>query len=135
MRTAWFLVPLVACYAPVGIDGAAPTGGGGDVDTDGDGLVASIEAEIGSDPANPDSDGDGYTDGVEYDGNADVLDPDHHPYAGGWSIDACRTDIVGTGTRVGDVAFDFDLMDQFGETVHLYDFCNRAVYLLFAAFW
>ena len=92
MRTAWFLLPLVGCYAPVGIDGAAPTGGG-DVDTDGDGLVASIEAEIGSDPGNPDSDGDGYTDGVEYDGNADVLDPDHHPYAGGWSIPGCSASL------------------------------------------
>ncbi len=136
MRT---LIPLLilgslpGCIASVGIDGGGGTGG--DIDSDGDGLLDAQEAELGSDPAAVDSDGDTYSDGDEFAANADLLDPDHHPYQGGWSIGACRSDIVATGKEEGDVDDNFALLDQFGDTVQLYDFCDRTVYLLFAAFW
>lgn len=38
---------------------------GGDLDSDGDGLLDSHEAEIGTDPYNPDTDDDGLSDGEE----------------------------------------------------------------------
>jgi hypothetical protein len=40
-------------------------GGGGGLDTDGDGLSDSRESELGLDPFNPDTDGDGTLDGDE----------------------------------------------------------------------
>jgi hypothetical protein len=51
--------------------------GGGEMDSDGDGLLDSEEAQIGTDPFNPDTDGDGLSDGEEvrtY--KTDPLNPD-----------------------------------------------------------
>ena len=44
-------------------------------DTDGDGLVPSVETEIGTDPGAWDTDGDGMPDGWEYRNSDDILDP------------------------------------------------------------
>lgn len=117
--------PLGGCVAEMKID----------QDADGDGLLDPQEIELGSDPGVADSDGDGYDDGEEFAQNTSPADPEDKPYAGGWRIDACRNDITGTGHAKGDVAEDWDLLDQFGETVRLYDFCNQIVYVVFAAFW
>ncbi len=105
------------------------------VDEDGDGLSDGEEADLGLDPSNPDTDGDGYADNVEVDGNTDGADADDHPYTGGWAIDACRDELNGEGYGQGDVVDNFALMDQFGETVSVHDFCDRAIYVVFAAFW
>ena len=93
------------------------------------------EAALGTDPEAADTDGDGYDDGEEVAGNTDPLSALDHPYAGGWPIGACRHDIVSTGNEVGDIVEDFELLDQYGETVRLHDFCDRQVLLVSAAFW
>ncbi len=50
---------------------------GGELDSDGDGLLDTKEAEIGTDPFNPDTDGDGLSDGEEYlTHKTDPLNPD-----------------------------------------------------------
>ncbi len=50
---------------------------GGEIDSDGDGLLDSEEAEIGTDPFNPDTDGDGLSDGEEVRlHKTDPLNPD-----------------------------------------------------------
>ncbi|HMP76385.1 MAG TPA: OmpA family protein [Kiritimatiellia bacterium] len=50
---------------------------GGDIDSDGDGLLDSEEAELGTDPFNPDTDGDGLSDGEEVRiHKTDPLNPD-----------------------------------------------------------
>ena len=121
----WTALVGLGCFADVKID----------ADADGDGLLASEEATLGTDPANPDSDDDGWDDGEEVSGHTDPLLDTDKPYEGGWTIGACRDDIVATGQAVGQVANDFGLLDQFGETVHLHDFCDRTVWLVFAAFW
>ena len=51
-------------------------GGGGPVDTDGDGLTDAEEAALGTDPNDPDSDADGLNDGAEVAAGTDSLDPD-----------------------------------------------------------
>lgn len=105
------------------------------VDSDGDGLSDGEEAELGTDPGATDSDGDGFGDAEELEGNTDPTDADDRPYAGGWTIDACRDDIRGEGYAVGDVSTDWSLSDQYGEDVRLHDFCDRVVWMVFAAFW
>ena len=88
-------------------------------------------------PLNGDADSDGYLDFAEEDGNTDPADAADHPYKAGWPIDACRYDLpdAGTGTGVGDVAANFALTDQFGETVRLHDFCGQAILIESSAYW
>lgn len=105
-----------------------------DVDGDQDGLLDSQEVELGSDPADPDSDADGYEDGEEFESNTDPADAADKPYQAGWQIDACRHDIEATGAEEGDVAENFALPDQFGETVRLHDFCDQVVLVMGAGF-
>lgn len=104
-------------------------------DSDGDGLTDSEEAALGTDPLAADTDGDGWDDLAEVDGNTDPTVASDHPYTGGWAIGDCRDSIVGTGANVGDIANDFALLDQHGDTLHLHDFCDREVLLVSAAFW
>ncbi len=106
------------------------------LDQDQDGLLSDIEEEIGTDPQNDDSDDDGHLDGDEVLAGTDPLDADEHPYKGGWSVGDCRDDIQSTGGHaVGDIAPDFELMDQNGEMVRFYDFCDDVVLLVSSAFW
>ena len=118
-------VALVGCAAEVSVD----------VDGDADGLLGSEEADLGTDPDLADSDGDGSNDGEELAANTNPLDGAEYPYKGGWAIDSCKSEIKGEGLAEGDVSEDFSLGDQFGQNVHLYSFCDRVVYLVFAAFW
>ena len=97
---------------------------------------ADTEADpeaAGLDPIG-DEDGDGYSNGEEADANSDPLDASDVPYIGGWRKGDCRDDVAPTGDGVGQVAGDFALLDQFGETVHLHDFCDRTVMLEFSGF-
>ena len=96
--------------------GCAPVAVDMDLDEDGDGLLNSEEAELGTDPNNPDSD-------------------DDHPYLGNYPISRCDPEASGTGYAVGDVSHDFELEDQHGETVKLSDFCGNVVVLIAAAEW
>jgi Bacterial TSP3 repeat len=116
---------VVGCVTPVNVD----------IDADQDGLLTSQEEKAGTDPFNEDSDGDGFADGLEVDSGRDPLDAESKPYTGGWKTDSCANDIASTGSAVGDVGADFELMDQFGETVRLYDFCAHTIYIVFGAFW
>lgn len=109
---------------------------GHQMDSDGDGVSDADEWEAGSDPDDDDSDGDEWTDGEEFDVGTDPTDPDDHPYTGGYPIDgACRDAVEATGNEEGQVTDDFALVDQFGEDVHLHDFCGKAVLLISSAFW
>jgi len=104
-------------------------------DSDGDGLSDMDEAILGTDPDNPDTDGDGFSDGAEVNQNSDPKNGNHFPYTGGWRIGDCHADIVATGTDVGEISDNFELIDQHGELVRLHDFCDRTVLLSSATFW
>ena len=117
---------LTACAAEIDVD----------YDADGDGLLNSEEAELGTDPNDDDSDNDGHSDGFEVEQGFDPTDDDEHPYAGGYQINRCDDTPTGNGSHeVGTVADDFTLVDQFGEDVTLSDFCNSVVLLETSAFW
>jgi hypothetical protein len=106
-------------------------------DADHDGMLSDAEAAAGTDPNNADSDGDGHSDGAEVDAGHDPMDPEDHPYLGGYAINRCDADPVasGGGGSIGDIFSDFQLMDQFGEEVSLYDFCGNYVYIEAGTFW
>ena len=124
LRMSWVLgmAAVVACSSEPGDDGLASGTDG----TDG-------SADPGLDPGG-DEDGDGFTNAEEADGGSDPFDAGDVPYAGGWRKGDCRNDIVPTGDGVGEVAADFALLDQYGEEVHLHDFCDRTVMLEFSGF-
>lgn len=104
----------------------------GDKDSDGDGLLDSEEEELGTDQENEDSDGDGFSDSQEVADGTDPLDPLDipNPYTGDYPLGLCEEVPTGNGShRVGTVADDFTLVDQYGEDVTLSDFCNSVVLL------
>ncbi|MBX2798567.1 MAG: TlpA family protein disulfide reductase [Myxococcales bacterium] len=64
---------------------------------------------------------------------SEPLPEEPRAYAGGWPVAAC--DLTPSGTQVGDVIPDFTGLDQFGDEVHLHDFCDKHVLLTTGAFW
>lgn len=121
----FLLAPLAGCFAEVEVID----------DEDEDGLSNAEEADLGTDPLTADSDGDGYDDAAELAEYTDPLNKDDKPYQAGWKMGACRNDVEPEGNEQGQVAEDFALLDQFGETVRLHDFCDKVVLQIFAAFW
>jgi peroxiredoxin len=124
---AFFILPLTIACSAADVD--APWGD--EMDSDNDGLDDATEYDLGTDPDNADSDGDGFDDGDEFEQGADPTDGDDRPYLGGWAKDrSCSDEITPTGNSEGDVTDNFALTDQFGDTIHLYDFCGRVVLLV-----
>lgn len=106
------------------------------LDGDADGLLSDAEVTAGTDPANPDSDDDGHLDGAEIAAGTDPLDREDHPYLGGWPMDGhCRNDVVPTGNDEGQIAEQFELPEQHGETLRLHDFCDKTILITSGAFW
>lgn len=71
-------------------------------------------------------------------GSAAPPAPGPRTYAGGWVADQdCPTRLADQdewGNDAGDTPPDFALVDQDGETVRLYDFCQHVVRLVWAEF-
>lgn len=78
-------------------------------------------------------------------GALEKVNPDPGPtealpdaYAGGWYRDLdCPARLAETddfGNDEGDTPPDFALLDQYGETLHLHDFCDHVVLLVWAGF-
>lgn len=104
------------------------------LDQDGDGLLSDLEIELGTDPYSTDSDGDGYGDSEEYSMGTDPTDALSRPYVGGWPMDKCADQVVPTGHTIGDTVEDFQLQDQYGDLVRMYDFCAHTVLLVESGF-
>lgn len=115
-------------------DGAATT----EVPAADDGGAAG-EGPVGDEGPLPDpgdhGDVGGSTSGPPMADTGDDGGPAGSPYAGGWDVGDCQDQIVATGTSVGGIVPDFQLTDQFGDTVRLYDFCHKAVFLTAGSFW
>ena len=103
----------------------------GGVDSDGDGLSNSQEDDLGTDPNEADTDGDGYDDGDEVTEGSDPTDEDDKIYEGGWPYYADK-DSLGdgswtVGTSAGAQVPRWTTVDQFGDTVDLYDLAMGGV--------
>jgi thiol-disulfide isomerase/thioredoxin len=100
-----------------------------ELDTDGDGLSDIEEAELGTDPFRADTDKDGYTDFEEVDAGTDPTDENSVIYTGGWPYNPSKDGLEKTAgvdePSTGVQMPNFTFIDQFGETVQLYDFAGR----------
>ena len=99
-----------------------------DPDTDDDGLSDGDELDSGADPLVPDTDGDGYTDRDEVYEGKDPADPESRIYVGNWPY-FFEKETLGGGSytqtlRIGARFARFDLPDQHGDRVDLFDFYN-----------
>ena len=102
-----------------------------DVDSDGDGLTDAEEANLGTDPDDIDSDADGYRDGDEVTEGSDPTDPESLIYTGGWPYNADK-DSLGNPpwdpiAEEGAQAPHYLAVDQYGDTVDLYDFAQQGI--------
>jgi thiol-disulfide isomerase/thioredoxin len=101
-----------------------------EADADGDGLNDGAEKDAGTDPKSIDSDGDGYQDNWELDEGSDPADEDSLIYAGGWPYNPNKDDLADPGfdaakDKVGEMFPRAKFVDQWGETVDLYDFAGQ----------
>ena len=105
-----------------------------DSDLDNDGPNDCEEEALGTDPENSDSDGDGFSDIDEVDCVSSPTDANEQCYACGWEHND-PGDLVSTGNEVGDVIDNFQLPDQCGELVDLWDFHGEYHVLYMTAAW
>lgn len=110
-------------------------------DSDEDGLTDAEEVEAGTDPVSEDSDGDGYMDAHEINEGSDPTDAESKIYTGGWPYNPDKDQMEDPGWESnpdeGERLVHFEMIDQFGETVDIYDFAmqGRPVVLDVSAMW
>jgi|GEM_PF-1550206 len=97
--------------------------------------------------ASTDSDGDGQLDSDEVAAGTDPYDYYDRTYTGGYNVASCGSTLPTASTpsgswngsattyAVGDIAANFQLTDQHGESVDLYSFCDNHVMIVFSAMW
>ena len=103
-------------------------------DADSDGLNDCEEIELGTDPKSSDSDNDGVTDKAELDCVSDPLNADEVCYTCGWKHNDPGT-LESSGSAVGDVVANIELVDQCGDMVDLWDFHGEYHVLYMTAAW
>ena len=100
-------------------------------DTDGDGLLDGDEKDMGTNGTVVDTDSDGYTDYAESLAGTNPADPASVIYTGGWPFNPDKDSMtVGDPDERRVIAGTsyvprFQLVDQFGETVDIYDFGHQ----------
>lgn len=103
-------------------------------DADGDGLNDCEEVELGTDPEFEDSDNDGYSDAEEIDCVSDPLNGEEVCYSCGWAHNDPDT-LESTGSEIGDVIANIELVDQCGDMVDIWDFHGEYHVLYMTAAW
>lgn len=108
-------------------------------DTDADGLLDPEEAGFGTDPLLFDTDNDTYGDGLELDEGLDPLDRKDRFYEGFWPFNPNKDSMVDPGwdgepLEEGETFGRLtNLVDQYGETVDIYDFAGTGKYVVIDA--
>ena len=105
-------------------------------DTDGDGIDDPVELAGVTDPRLADTDADGWSDSEELDLGTDPVDPLSWDFGGGrwpdFSAAAAAAGAAGGVYAMGEVLPDFNVFDQFGSPVHLYQFYGCVVLIAIA---
>ncbi len=100
-----------------------------DTDSDDDGIGDGEEVDLGSDPTAADTDGDTYLDGWEVTEGHDPTDADDRIYEGYWPYNPDKDAMSDPGWRgtasTGDQLPRFAWVDQYGDTVDIYDFAFK----------
>ena len=101
-------------------------------DCDSDGLTNAEEAELGTDPNSADSDGDGFSDQDELTTGSDPTDENSGVYdSGGWPYNPNKSELGEpdweSTPSLGAQVPRFQAVDQWGNTVDLYDFAGQGV--------
>ena len=103
------------------------------VDTDGDGIEDGDEVDGGTDPTNVDTDGDTYWDSWELTEGTDPTDAESRIYTGYWPYNPDK-DAIGTSeslrARPGELTPQFQMVDQYGDVVDIYDFAGHDKYII-----
>lgn len=106
-------------------------------DTDGDGLNDGDELKAGTDPLVHDSDGDGFNDAEEVKAGTDPLLKFSWPVGEAQWPDFADGMIEQSelGWDYDNIMPDFELNDQFGNTINLHQFYGYTILLDFSAGW
>ena len=64
-----------------------------------------------------------------------IVENPNPQYIGEYNTNICEIEPASNGYGLGDVSFDFSLVDQHGETISLSDFCDNTVLLVTSSFW
>jgi thiol-disulfide isomerase/thioredoxin len=106
-------------------------------DTDGDGLSDFVEArELGTDPLAFDSDGDGFSDGEENTAGTDPLFNASWPAdLGRWPDNSASLAEADLGWGLGDQMYNWTAIDQHGDQIALHQFAGHAILLDLSAGW
>ena len=98
-------------------------------DSDDDSIEDADEVELGTDPLAADSDEDGYLDAWEVAEGSDPTDAESKIYTGGWPYNPNKDAIEDPGfsgsAAEGETLPRFAWVDQFGDTVDIYDFAGQ----------
>ncbi|NVB40212.1 hypothetical protein G6O69_20385 [Pseudenhygromyxa sp. WMMC2535] len=102
------------------------------IDTDQDGLSDEEEAMLGTDPLRKDTDNDNYWDSWELIEGTDPLDASSRIYIGSWPYNPDKEELdqgswEDTGKQKGKSFPREVFLDQYGDTVDVYDFTNFTV--------
>jgi hypothetical protein len=102
-----------------------------DTDTDADTGPAPCDVATRVIDVGTDTDGDGYSDEDEVHAGTDPTDPASVVYTGGWPYNQDKDAIVDPGWEIpgedGATLPRFVGLDQYGQTVDIYDFANQGV--------
>ncbi|RME26911.1 MAG: hypothetical protein D6798_05700 [Deltaproteobacteria bacterium] len=104
------------------------------VDSDGDLLDDADEIDLGTDPTDADTDDDGYLDGWEVNEGKDPTDYLSRIYKGFWPYNPDKDSLPGGAWSTfdadeGQILPRSALLDQFGDTVDMFDFNDQGPYL------
>jgi hypothetical protein len=103
-------------------------------DLDGDGISYEDEIAQGTNPDLMDSDGDGIDDADEMLCGSDPMNAEEVCYKCGWK----RNDpgrLASTGSEIGDLIENVQMVDQCGEMVSIWDFYGEYHILYMTAAW
>ena len=97
--------------------------------------ATSGAGDAGTEDTSSGGEGEDATAAPEETTGGDEPDTAEGPPPARWPVGECADQPAGTGIEVGDIAMDFELMDQHGQMVRLHDFCDKTVLVVGSAFW